>query len=182
MSPGAYPEMTLRIFNPRPEIRILCPNLLCVQHNPIRQVARRKGLVFPPFNALPTFRPQPVRRDDQVPCELAGRGEGVDGGGSEVDAVDARVEMEYDAEVVGASEQRLLEIDAVEIDERGVTVFRANVPVESLFLREDLPGIPVHREACGLCRVGPDTGGELPVAEEARGVGGDLEACADLFV
>lgn len=180
MCPGPDPEMTLRVLDPRAEIRILGSNLRRVQHDPIRQIPRRKGVVLPADETLPTLRPQPVRRDDQVPCELPAVGDRVHRRGGEVDAVDARVEVECDAEGFGAGEERLLQIDAVEVDEWCVVVFRADVSVEAVFLREDLSGVPVHCEGGGLCCVGPDVGGQLPVMEEARGVGSNLQACADL--
>lgn len=39
----------------------------------------------------------------------------------------------------------------------------------------------MHRHGRGLCGCAPDGRRELPVVEEARGVGGDLQPCADLF-
>lgn len=131
------PKMTLRVLNPSPQFRIR--DLLRPEHNPIRQIPRRQGIVLLPLETFPTFRPQPVRRDDEVPT-VGLPGERVDRGGVEIEAVNALVEVEFHAEVLGAGEERLLEVDAVEVDEGGL-VFRADVGVELVFVGEDLAGV-----------------------------------------
>ncbi|GMG05151.1 unnamed protein product [Aspergillus oryzae var. brunneus] len=86
-----------------------------------------------------SISPSPVRRDNEVPT-VGLPGERVDRGGVEIEAVNALVEVEFHAEVLGAGEERLLEVDAVEVDEGGL-VFRADVGVELVFVGEDLAGV-----------------------------------------
>lgn len=131
MRPGPDPEMHLRVLNYRPQLGII--DLLRIQHNPIRQIPRRQGLIFPPEVALPTARPQPVSGNDQI-TRVATPRDSRDSRRGEINPPDFLVHVEGHAQLLCAREKRLLQVDAVQIHKRR-WVFLSDTLVETLLVR-----------------------------------------------